>query len=79
MDTYIIKAEDVKPNDCMIIAGIIVRVRYCYYRHIEIEGIKSEISFDLQRFEDSLHPLCDKTFMRISMYMDEKIEVMRDE
>lgn len=79
METYIVKAEDVKPNDCMIIAGVSVRVRYCYYHHIEIKGIKSEVSFDLRRFEDDLHPLCDKTFMRITMHLDEKVEVMRDE
>lgn len=79
MKAYVIKAEGVKPNDCMIVAGVSVRVRYCYYRRIEIDGIKNEVSFDLQRFEDRLHPLCDKTFMKISMDMDEKVEVMRDE
>lgn len=78
METIVVKAEDVKPNDCMIIAGVSVRVRYCYYRHSKIEHIKGEVSFDLQRFEDRLHPLCDKTFMKISMYLDEQVEVMRN-
>ena len=74
MKIYVIKAEEVKPNDCMIIAGVSVRVRYLVYQYSI-----GEVSFDLQRFEDDLHPLVDKTFMKISMYMDEKVEVMRDE
>lgn len=72
MKTLIVSAEEVKPNDCMIIAGVSVRVRYYYYQH----NI-GKVSFDLQRFEDELHPLCDKTFMQISMNMSEKLEVMR--
>ncbi|EPU3839113.1 hypothetical protein ACVWU7_002696 [Providencia stuartii] len=79
MIKYTVKAENVKPNDCMIISGISVRVRYCYYHHSSIESIKGKVTFDLQRFEDKLHPLCDKTFMRISMDLGELIEVMRDE
>lgn len=72
MKTLIISAEEVKPNDCMILAGVSVRVRYCYYQYSN-----GKVSFDLQRFEDELHPLCDKTFMQLSMNMSEKLEVMR--
>ncbi len=72
MKILIVNAEEVKPNDCMIIAGVSVRVRYCYYQHSI-----GKVSFDLQRFEDELHPLVDKTFMHISMNMSEKLEVMR--
>ncbi|USR66138.1 hypothetical protein NFC79_05985 [Providencia stuartii] len=79
MNKYTVKAENVKPDDCMIIAGISVRVRYCYYHRSSIEHIKGNVTFDLQRFEDELHPLCDKTFMRISMGSDELVEVLRDE
>ncbi len=79
MNKYTVKAENVKPNDCMIIADISVRVRYCYYHHSSIEHIKGKVTFDPQRFEDELHPLCDKTFMRISMDSDELVEVLRDE
>ena len=79
MKTLIIVAEEVKPNDCMIIAGVSVRVRYCHYQHSKIEHIEGKVSFDLQRFEDELHPLCDKTFMHISMNLSEKLEVMRNE
>ncbi|MCW2255664.1 hypothetical protein M2263_001755 [Providencia alcalifaciens] len=79
MNEYTVKAENVKPNDCMIIAGISVRVRYCYYHHSCIESVKGKVTFDLQRFEDELHPLCDKTFMGISMDSDGLVEVFRDE
>lgn len=72
MKNLIISAEEVKPNDCMIIASVSVRVRYCHYQHSN-----GKVSFDLQRFEDELHPLCDKTFMQISMNMSEKLEVVR--
>lgn len=74
MKTLTVVAEEVKPNDCMIIAGVSVRVRYCHYLHSN-----GKVTFDLQRFEDELHPLCDKTFMYMSMNMSEKLEVMRGE
>lgn len=77
MKTLIVSAEEVKPNDCLIIAGVSVRVRYCYYQHSKIEHNDGKVSFDLQRFADELHPLCDKTFMQISMNMSEKLEVVR--
>ncbi|WP_336879699.1 hypothetical protein [Providencia rettgeri] len=77
MKTLIAEAKDVKPNDCMIIAGISVRVRYCHYHHSDIDPIEGKVLFDLQRFEDELHPLCDMTFMQISMGMSEELEVVR--
>lgn len=77
MTILIITAAEVKPNDCMVIAGVSVRVRYCYYNHSEHR--EGKVTFDLQRFEDELHPLCDKTFMHISMNMSEKLEVVRND
>lgn len=74
MKILTVLAEEVRPNDCMIIAGVSVRVRYCHYQHSN-----GKVSFDLQRFEDELHPLCDKTFMHISINMSEKLEVMRND
>lgn len=65
MNEYTVKAENVKPNDCMIIAGVSVRVRYCYYHHGSIESIKGKVTFDLQRFEDKLHPQATLSLIHI--------------
>lgn len=43
MKTYVIKAEDVKPSDCMIITGVSVRVRHCYYRRIETDWFNIDV------------------------------------
>lgn len=77
METLNVVAGDIEPNDTFTIAGVSVRVRYIHYYHSKIESIKGQVTLDLQRFEDRLHPLCDKTFMRITLNIDEKVEVNR--
>lgn len=72
-----IKADELKPNDCFEVAGVGVRVRYLYWNRGS-ENIKGRVAIDLHREADPLHPLCDKTFMKLDMYLDEDIEVRRN-
>lgn len=78
MLTHKIRAAELKPNDCFEVAGVNVRVRYLRWHHSDIDSICSTVDIDLQRFEDKLHPLCDKTFMRLNMKQAEMIEVRRN-